>query len=188
MARKPRVEAKDGFYHVVTRGNRREPIFFGAWSGMLFIRELERAAKRYAWEVIAFCLMTNHYHLILRISDRGLSRGMAELNGRFALLSNKNRRTSDHLFGRRFWAEEIESDSHLLAACRYTLLNPERAGVVADAREWPWCSLAATLGLAHGPTCLRSGVLLRYLNRDPVVARARFAEFIESGRGRKGHG
>jgi putative transposase len=182
MSRKPRLEIPGSCFHLGTRGNRKESIYFGSWSGMLFIRELERAAKRYGWDVIAFCLMTNHYHLVLRISDRGLSRGMCELNGRFSRLTNEFRKTSDHLFGRRFWAEEIESDAYLLEACRYTLLNPERANLIDDARRWPWSSFAATVGAAHATACLKPEIVLRQFSRDPARARELFAEFIEGGR------
>lgn len=182
MARERRIEVPNGYYHVVTRGNAKKRIYFGPWSGSLFVRHLERVARRYGWEVIAYCLMRNHYHVVLRISDRGLSRGMCELNGQFSLHSNKTLGRSDHLFGRRFWSELIETDGYLLEACRYTVLNPERANAIEDARRWRWSSLSAMLGLSHPSSCLRPDIVLRQFSRDPARARELFAEFIQSGR------
>src|SRR3954470_617575 len=83
MGRPHRIEVPGGYYHVHTRGNDRQPIYFGNWSGRLFVRELERASERFHWRVLAYCLMANHYHVVLQIADV-LSDGMCELNGRFA--------------------------------------------------------------------------------------------------------
>ncbi len=184
VARKPRIEIERGFYHVVTRGNDRQPIYFANWSGKLFEKLLAQTAVRFDWEVLAYCLMSNHYHLVLRIRDDGLSAGIRELNGSFAKLTNRQLGRSNHLFGRRFWCQLIESDEHLLEACRYTVLNPERAGAVDDSRRWRWSSLAATLGYVYTPPFLATDRLLALFGRDPVQARARFAVFVEAGRGR----
>ena len=113
-------------YHVHTRGNDRQALYFGNWSGRLFVRELERAALRHRWRILAYCLMTNHYHLVLKIDER-LSAGMCELNGRFATTSNWVNKRKDHLFGRRFTSHLIEDDPYLLASVRYVLLNPVRS-------------------------------------------------------------
>jgi putative transposase len=186
VGRAERVEVAGGLYHVNVRGNNRRPIYFGNWSGRLFVRLLGQTAARFGWSVLAYCLMTNHYHVVLEISEGGLSNGMCELNGAFAKLSNKAVERTNHLFGRRFWSELIEDDEYLLTACRYVLLNPERAGAIADARCWRWSSLAATLGYVHRPTFLAAGKLLEYFGGDSPAARERFAGFIQEGRGRAG--
>jgi REP element-mobilizing transposase RayT len=167
----------------MTRGNDRKPIYFGNWSGRLFVRELDRAALRYGWRVFAFCLMDNHYHLVLQIGDGGLSRGMCELNGRFAKTSNWMNKRSDHLFGGRFRSRLIDSDSYLLESCRYALLNPVRTSrPVADPRQWRWSSMRSTLGLQHPPACLDTGWVLSHFGRDPERARVAFATFVDDGR------
>jgi putative transposase len=182
MPRRRRIEIPDAYYHVVTRGNDRQPIYFGNWSGRLFVRELERASLRNGWRVLAYCLMTNHYHLVLQIGDGGLSRGMCELNGRFAQITNWANKRSDHLFGGRFRDRLIEGDGHLLEVCRYVVLNPVRAPTgCRDASRWRWSSHAPALGLVRPPECLDVGWLLGHFGRNPARARAQYAAFVDAG-------
>jgi putative transposase len=183
VGRGPRAEEPGCIYHLVTRGNDKQPIYFGNWSGRLFLRLLERTARRHGWSVLAYVLMTNHYHLVLRISERGFSRGMCELNGVFAKATNTELERSNHLFGRRFWSELIDTDEYLFEACRYVVLNPERAGAITDARLWRWSSFAATMGDVHPPAFLATGALLALFGKDPTMARERFAAYVDEGRG-----
>lgn len=171
----------DGYYHLHTRGNDRQAIYFGNWSGRLFVRELSRASRRHGWRVLAYCLMVNHYHLVLQIGDGGLSRGMCELNGRFAKISNWVNHRSNHLFGARFTSHLIEEEEYLLTACRYVLLNPVRR-TGSDPRRWRWSSLRATLGLEYPPPCLDVGWILGHFHDNPQKARLECARFIDAGR------
>jgi putative transposase len=182
MGRPRRIEVSGAYYHVFSRGNDRQPIYFGNWSGRLFVRELDRASLRHGWRVFAYCLMNNHYHLVLQIGDAGLSRGMCELNSRFAQISNWVNKRSDHLFGRRFGDRLLGDDAYLVEACRYVVLNPVRAATgCRDPRDWRWSSLGATLDREHAPGCLDVGGLLGLFGRDPGQARRRFAEFVADG-------
>jgi putative transposase len=183
MGRDPRVEEPGGAYHVVTRGNGRQPIYFANWGGRLFVKLLDQTAARYGWAVLAYCLMGNHHHVVLEISEGGLSRGMCEMNGTFAKITNATLERTNHLFGRRFWSQLIEDDEYLRDACRYAVLNPERAGAIADARCWRWSSLAGTLGLVRPPAFLATRRLLEYFGHDVPEARERFAAYVEAGRG-----
>ena len=181
MGRQPRIEVPDGWYHVHTRGNDRQDIYFGNWSGRLFVRELERASRRYAWRVLAYCLMPNHYHAVLQITDE-LSQGMCELNSRFSAISNWVNKRKNHLFGERFTSHPIEEESYLLESVRYVLLNPVRArGSIERAQDWRWSSMRPTLGLEHPPACLDVGFLLEHFGRSPPRARAAFRAFVASG-------
>jgi putative transposase len=181
MGRQPRIEVAGGTYHVHTRGNDRQPIYFGNWSGRLLVRELDRASERFGWRVLAYCLMGNHYHVVLQITEV-LSDGMCELNGRFATISNWVNKRSNHLFGQRFTSHLITDDAYLLASVRYVLLNPVRAvPSVSDPLLWRWSSLKATVGLEPAPSCLDVDSILGYFGRSNTAARTRFLEFVGAG-------
>jgi len=146
VAYTPRIEVPYGYYHVVTRGNNRCSIYEDARDRELFLRILGRVARRYGWVFYAYCLMGNHYHLVMQIGERGISRGMCELNTAYAATYNVRHGRMNHLFGRRFWSEFITTDEYFLAACRYVLQNPIRAGIAERCEDWKWSSYLATIG------------------------------------------
>jgi putative transposase len=181
MGRQRRIEVPDGYYHVHTRGNDRQDIYFGNWSGRLFVRELERASQRQGWRVLAYCLMMNHYHLVLQIGDGGLSDGMCGLNSGFARMSNLQNKRKDHLFGQRFTSHLIETEAYLLEACRYVLLNPVRAGRVDDPRHWRWSSMRATIGLDLPSASLDVASVISPFSQQPGRAAKLFGQFVDAG-------
>lgn len=183
MGRPHRIEVPGGFYHVHTRGNDRQAISFGNWSGRLFAREIKRAARRHGWRILAYCLMTNHYHVVFQIDER-LSAGMCELNGRFAKISNWVNKRRDHLFGARFTSHLIEDDAYLLESVRYVLLNPVRSGAVERPERWRWSSTRALLGFESAPPWLDVEFVLGYFGATPELARTRFRAFLLDGIGR----
>ena len=172
-----------GFYHVHTRGNDQQAITFGNWSGRLFVRELVRATRRHGWRILAYCLMTNHYHVVMQIDER-LSAGMCELNGRFATTSNWINKRKNHLFGERFTSHLIEDDAYLLESVRYVLLNPVRSAGVRKPEHWRCSSARAMLGLEPAPPWLDVEFVLGYFGANPERAQARFYAFLLEGVGR----
>jgi REP element-mobilizing transposase RayT len=181
MGRGSREHEPGGIYHVSTRGNNREQIYFDDGDRVAFRRLLGRAATRHGWRIFAECLMTNHYHFVVQLSERLLADGMCELNGGFARAVNYAHGRQDHLFGKRYDDTPVESDAHLLEACRYAVLNPVRAELCADASEWPWSSFRATAGLEHPPAWLAAGDVLRLFSPDPRRARRAYAAFVREG-------
>jgi putative transposase len=181
VPRPPRIEVPGGYYHVVTRGNSKQPIFDDELRG-LFLQMTSRIADRFGWVVYAYALMSNHYHLVLQIGSGGLSAGMCELNGGFARSSNARFGRSDHCFGRRFWSALLESDRHLLASVRYACWNPPRTGECGDPSESPWTSFRASAGLDHAPRVLAVRPLLDHFHGDAPTARAAFSRFVSEGR------
>jgi REP element-mobilizing transposase RayT len=180
MARRIRISVPGASYHVTTRGNDQRRIYFGNWSGRLFVRELDRAARRYGWRVFAYCLMSNHYYLILETGEDGLSQGMCELNGRFARASNWVNQRSNHLFGARFYDGPLDGDEAWLGALRYVLLNPVRSSTgCRDPRQWRFSSLRATLGREHPPACLDVGEVLARFGRHPSSAREHLWAYLK---------
>jgi putative transposase len=185
VAYKHRVELP-GYYHVTARGNNKRPIFLDDHDRKLFIVLLNRVATRYGWTIFAFCLMGNHYHLVMRIDDRGMSKGMCELNGTYALLFNVKYERVNHLFGKRYWSDEIESDDRFLGACRYVVRNPVRASLVQSPDAYVWSSYQATVGIALGRVRVAVDELLSRLGRNRPAAIASFRQLCD-GPDESGH-
>ena len=170
-------------HHVASRGNDRQPIYSDDADRRAFLVELARVVRRYRWLVLAHCLMTNHYHLVLILPAGGLSDGMRELNGGYSRLTNTRHGRSDHLFRNRFFATELESDAHLLEACRYAVLNPIRAGLCALPEEWPWSSYRCCAGIEFASPSTATTALLRLFGPRPDEARRRYVAFVRAGTG-----
>jgi putative transposase len=177
MAYVPRLEAPYGYYHVVTRGNNRQPIYADDVDRQRFLSILGRVARRYGWLFYAYCLMDNHYHLVMQIADAGLSRGMCELNTGHAITFNLRHGRINHLFGRRFWSDLIRTDAYMLEACRYVLQNPIRAGLCATCDEWKWSSYPATVGSARAEPFLAVPAVLDFVSPRSADQVARFRDF-----------
>jgi putative transposase len=138
MARIPRRNLPDGTYHVTTRAVGGERAFRDDDDRRLFLSLLARAARRHAWRLDTFCLMTTHYHLLLACTREDLSDGFRFLNGDYARAFNERYGRRGHLFAGRFASQLVESEEHVDAARRYILLNPVKAGLCRAAAEWPW--------------------------------------------------
>jgi putative transposase len=128
----------EGVYHVTARGVERRVITLDDDDRRLFLALLAREVQRHSWDIHAFCLMPNHYHLIVETRLGLLSHGLQRLNGDFAQSFNHRSKRWGHLFGDRFAAFVIEDDAHLRNASAYVLHNPVRAGLCRHAAEWRW--------------------------------------------------
>lgn len=137
-----------GFHHVVARGNNKRTTFTRRADRRFFFLTLDRVATKYDWQIIAYCLMDNHYHLVLKIGDQGLGDGMCELNTAYATWFNAQYGRMNHLFGRRYWNRRLTTEAAAQNAVRYVLQNPRRAGLCSRLEDFPWSSYAATVGLA----------------------------------------
>jgi putative transposase len=189
MAYKPRIEVPYGYYHVVTRGNNKRRIYDDDDDRENFLVVLERVARRYGWLLYAYCLMGNHYHLVMQLGENGLSRGMCELNTAYAITYNLRHDRINHVFGRRFWSELITTDAYLLGACRYVVQNPVRAGFCATCDDWEWSSYRATVGAAPARPFLAAQNVLDFVaprRRRQVNAFRDFCSVIVPKRQRLG--
>jgi len=145
MARIARVVVPGLPHHITQRGNRREPVFFGAEDYRLYRRLIAKAARRAGAETWAYCLIPNHVHLIVTPTDGdGLRATFAEAHRRYTGAINARFHWTGHLFQGRFGAVVMD-EPHLLAAARYIALNPVVAGLVGRAEDWPWSSARAHL-------------------------------------------
>ena len=164
----------------MSRGVRQEPIYLDDQDRKVFLSFLAEAVRRYRWRLFAYCLMTNHYHLVLDTPGANLSEGMQWLKGRHAQWFNWRHAYEGHVFYRRFRSPLIESDWHFLEAIRYVLLNPVRAGLCQRAGDWKWSSYRATTSDEASPVELALDSVLGYFGNDNASARQRFAAFIRS--------
>jgi len=146
-----RQEAPGALHHVTTRGVLRGPIYDDDRDRELFVLQLATTIADYEWICHAYCLMGNHFHLLLQTLEPNLGLGMRRLNGVYARAFNKRHGRTGHLFEARYSSIPIERDAHLLEVCRYVVLNPVRAGICATAEEWQWSSYRATAGLSRPP-------------------------------------
>jgi REP-associated tyrosine transposase len=185
MARPLRIEFAGALYHITSRGNARGPIFLDRsdWDGFLDI--LSSVIARFEWVCHAYCLMENHYHLIVETARGNLSRGMRQLNGVYTQFFNRRHKKVGHLFQGRYNAVLVEKESHLLSLCRYVVLNPVRAKLVRVPGQWRWSSYRATVGQVERPPFLRVDWVLGQFGRKRAEAVGRYRRFIWEGVGEK---
>ncbi|MHB8060865.1 MAG: transposase [Gaiellaceae bacterium] len=183
MSRPLRIELAGGLYHVTSRGNERKAIFLDATDRLSFLDLVALVCERYRWRCLTWCLMDNHYHLVLQTIRPTLSRGMRQLNGAHAQRFNRRYGRIGHLFQGRFKASLIEGDPHLLEVIRYTLLNPVRAGAIEDPSSWPWSSYPATVGTVSTPSFLARDIVLGLFAAETAEAIPRFERFLADGAG-----
>ncbi len=140
--------------HITNRGNDKKDIFKDDQDRETFLKILALVNKRYHWLCHAYCLMDNHYHLMIETPDGNLSLGMRQLNGVYTQARNKRRNKTGHLFQGRYKAILIQKDTHLPEVCRYVVLNPVRAKMVEKPEDWKWSSYRATAGKEQPHPCL----------------------------------
>jgi REP-associated tyrosine transposase len=188
MPRPHRLQIAGGTYHLTSRGNRRQRIFLDDQDRRTFLGILAAVVGRRGWRCSAYCLMPNHYHLVVETPEPDISSGMQDLNSRYAAGFNWRCGLTGHLFQGRFHSILVEREEHFLELARYLMLNPVRAGLCARPGEWRWSSYRATLGSDAKPPFLTLEPLLRRFGGTSVTARLRFGAFVEDvDRARRGH-
>jgi REP element-mobilizing transposase RayT len=140
MVRPLRPEFAGGLYHVTSRGDRREDIFVSDEDRLAWLGIVGTACERFNWICHAYCLMTNHYHVVVETVEGNLAQGMRQLNGVYTQYVNRAHGRMGHVFQGRYKAILAEKEAYLLELARYVVLNPVRARIVAQAEDWPWSS------------------------------------------------
>jgi len=161
MTRPLRLEFPNALYHVTSRGNRREDIFEDDADRLRVLEILGAVVTDYQWLCHGYCLMRNHYHLIIETLDGHVSKGMRQLNGVYTQASNHRHKRSGHLFQGRYKAILVDKDAYFLERARYVVLNPVRAKrLIRPMEDWPWSSALAMVGAVPKPDWLTTDWLL----------------------------
>jgi putative transposase len=181
MVRPLRLEFAGALYHVMARGNRREALYLDDADFAQFLVTLGEVCERFNWLLHAYCLMTNHYHLLIETPDGNLSRGMRQLNGVYTQYFNRRHRKVGHLFQGRYKAVLVQKDAYLLELSRYVVLNPVRARMVELPQEWFWSSYRAALGLEESPPWLETDWLLAQFGQRREEALPAYVAFVAAG-------
>ena len=183
MARPLRIEYEGAVYHVTSRGNERKQIFKDDQDREMFLNTIKNVRERYNLLCHAYCLMDNHYHLIIETPEGNLSRGMRQLNGVYTQMFNNKHKRVGHIFQGRYKAVLIQKESHLLEVCRYVVLNPVRAKKVQKPKEWKWSSYRGTAGLEKPHICLITDWILGQFGKRKWQAQKKYREFVKAGIG-----
>jgi REP-associated tyrosine transposase len=184
VTRPLRIEYAGAVYHVTSRGNERKSVFKSDEDRLKFLNTLQHVNKRYNWICHAYCLMDNHYHLLIETPDGNLAIGMRQMNGVYTQLFNRAHSRAGHLFQGRYKSILIQKDSHLLEVCRYVVLNPVRAKMVEGPEAWKWSSYRATAGREAGHACLTVGWVLGQFGGKRASAEKEYRQFVRAGIGR----
>jgi putative transposase len=185
MSRPLRIEFPGAVYHITSRGNGKQKIFFEDNDRKIFLSLLWEVVEREKWICYAYCLMDNHYHLLIETARPNLSRGMRELNGVYAQKLNYIRESVGHVFQSRYKSILVEKDNYLLELCRYIALNPVRAGMVENPQDWKWSSYRATLGLTESPKHLNTSWVLENFDEDIKKSKQKYEKFVYEGIGKE---
>lgn len=181
MSRPLRIEYPGAIYHITSRGNARSDIYQTLQDRHAFLTVLEQTCERYYWRCYAWCLMTNHYHLVIETEQANLSRGMRHLNGVYTQTFNRTHHRVGHLFQGRYKAILVEKDSYLLEVIRYVLLNPVRAHMMKTAGQYPWSSYRAMINKETAPEWLAKDRILGHFSKRLTTAQKKFINFIREG-------
>jgi REP element-mobilizing transposase RayT len=185
MARQLRVEFENAFYHVTSRGNQRDKIFYDAADRERFLEILSRTKERYGFLLHAYALMDNHYHLLMETPKANLSQIMQNINTSYTVYVNRKYQRSGHLLQGRFKGIIVDKDRYLIALSRYIHLNPVRAKLVKRPADYPWTSYKAFLDQKAEDSLVDTGDTLSYFSKHRKRAVRAYREFVEAAEGKE---
>lgn len=183
MARPLRIEFAGALYHVTSRGDQHEAIYFSDRDRLTWLAIFAAVCQRYHWRCHAWCQMTNHYHIVIETLEPTLSAGMRHLNGVFTQYINRTHQRVGHVFQGRYKAILVEQDSYLMEVARYVVLNPVRAGLVRQPGDWYWSSYSATMTPESAPDWLETQWLLSQFSSAAENRQLAYQNFVGAGIG-----
>lgn len=177
MARKPRKKSESDIYHILMRGINRQVIFEDEYDYGRFVQTLEKYKEQSGFDLYAYCLMSNHVHLLLKVGQEPLEQLMRRICGSYVYWYNAKYDRVGYLFQGRFKSEVVEDDSYFLTVLRYIHQNPVKAGIVKNTDQYKWSSMGEYMG---EPKLIKTTFALKYFGLETEAARERFGEFCSA--------
>jgi len=178
MTRPLRIEFNGALYHITSRGNARQAIFLNEEDFTDFLEILNSVVKRYNFLLHDYCLMNNHYHLLIETPEGNLSKGMRQLNGLYAQRFNQRHQRVGHLLQGRYQSILVDKENYLLELSRYIVLNPVRAGMVKEPKDYRWSSYQGTSGYQKIPGLFTDWILSQFGEEKTTI---KYQTFVLSG-------
>ena len=184
VARQLRLEFPGAIYHITSRGNARQDIFLDDEDRRNFLNLIGKEIKQQRWRCYSYCLMNNHYHLVIETPEGNLISGMRRLNGVYTQMFHRRHGRVGHLFQGRYKSIIVDQEGYLLELCRYVVLNPVRAGIIDKPQQWRWSSYGCTVGLRKEPSWLDAKwILEQFSYYEEKSARDQYRRFVLDGIG-----
>lgn len=181
VARPLRIEYPGAFYHIAARGNEKKAIFNSNGDRLKFIHYLELANERYGAIVHSYCLMDNHYHLLIETPQGNLAQIIHYINGSYSAYFNTKHDRVGHLFQGRYKAILVQKDAYAQELSRYIHLNPVRGGLAALPSDYRWSSYHFYIGLVEKPHWLQTDFILAYFGEKKALAQTNYQKFVKDG-------
>lgn len=178
MSRPLRIEYSDAWYHVMNRGRRSEKVFFDKDDYQAFIQVMIDSTKMWNLRISAYCLMPNHYHLLVQTPDANISRCMRHINGVYTQRFNSLHRSEGQLFRGRYKAILVSADDYLLRLVRYIHRNPVKAGLAEKPEDYPWSSHKAYLSISKKWEWLNKAFIYSLLTKNRKTQISRYRRFM----------
>lgn len=181
MSRPLRIQYPGALYHVMSRGNAYQDIYLNDLDRRVFLQNLEQCIASHNLICHAYCLMGNHYHLLLETPDGNLSAAMRDINGNYTQRFNARHKRIGHVLQGRYKVFVVEKNLYLLEVARYIVNNPVAAKLVEHPKDWKWSSYRATAGLIQIPQWLKSHFLLSLFSKQKIEAQKLYQRFVKEG-------
>jgi REP element-mobilizing transposase RayT len=182
MARPLRLSFENAVYHITARGNRKEPIFYDDQDRKIFLQKINDTCLKYSFVCFAYCLMDNHYHLFLKTILPNISEGMHCLNTSYANWFKARHKIVGVVFQGRYKSILVEENSYSINLSAYIHLNPYRAGIVEDLREYPWSSFHDYMGSENTFVKMDTRFILEQFDNDREMARKKYEAYVLENR------
>lgn len=180
MTRALRIEYPGALYHIMSRGNAYQDIYLDDIDRYAFLKNLEHCIELHNLICHGYCLMNNHYHLLIETSESNLSKAMRDINGNYTQTFNTRHRRVGHVLQGRYKAFLVEKELYLLSLAKYIVNNPVRAKIVVHPRNWRWSSYRATGENIKSPKWLTTSYILSLFSKNKKEAQKQYRQHVNS--------